>query len=440
MYQYKFHLEAEKELIKLNRSIQILFTKTLKKIIKSPELGLDLGHKNNYDLTGLKKIYFDNKRYGIVYKVIDKEIIIYIIAIGKRDKMNVYKKASDSSPEKAREKALNIFETINNRGMSLSDSDIFKAKLYLMALNKLKHEDFIERWKILDEECQNIEHSINDIFRFYTHIIRANNKITKSEIGLREFYTQKEYSPFKKKSAKYDEILDDLFKMIDIIKFFREIVRTPQKNQELTKWFQLIDLYSNQYPLNTLFVFLYVKGLGINQELIDFSRNLVKYIYYQGATTKIKFHLFEINSSIINGEQKRVNSPTNILLSDFNYFGQLKKGFALLSLYLNNKESAIYPYYINRIINSRDVKELNSSWEDMEYSEYVDTIGNMLIIDKDISRDVKLSRKIPKLKQSYIREIRELAKVLPDWTYQQYTDRTNLLKERLKNFFEGKID
>ncbi|MFK5976818.1 MAG: type II toxin-antitoxin system RelE/ParE family toxin [Sulfurovum sp.] len=95
MYAYKFHPEAQKELEKLNKSIQILFTKTLKKILKSPELGLDLGHKNNLDLSGLKKIYFDNKRYRVVYEVLDDEVLIHLIAIGKRDNMDVYKKASE---------------------------------------------------------------------------------------------------------------------------------------------------------------------------------------------------------------------------------------------------------------------------------------------------------------------------------------------------------
>lgn len=93
MYRYKFHPEAEKELGKLNRSTQILFTKALKKIVKGPELGQDLGHKNGLDLTGLKKIYFDNKRYRIVYEVVEEEILIYIVAVGKRDKMEVYEKA-----------------------------------------------------------------------------------------------------------------------------------------------------------------------------------------------------------------------------------------------------------------------------------------------------------------------------------------------------------
>ena len=95
MYDYKFHPEAEKELAKLNRSVQILFTKALKKILKSPELGLDLGNKNSLDLSGLKKMYFDNKRYRIVYEVFEEEILIHLVAIGKRDKMDVYKKAGE---------------------------------------------------------------------------------------------------------------------------------------------------------------------------------------------------------------------------------------------------------------------------------------------------------------------------------------------------------
>jgi len=95
MYDFKFHPEAEKELVKLNKSVQILFAKVLKKIIKSPELGVDLGNKNNFDLSGCKKVYFDHKRYRVVYKVIDDEVMIYLISIGKRDKMSVYEKASD---------------------------------------------------------------------------------------------------------------------------------------------------------------------------------------------------------------------------------------------------------------------------------------------------------------------------------------------------------
>jgi len=95
MYNFKFHPNAKKELQKLNNAVQILFTKKLKQIINSPEIGLDLGNKNNLNLSGFKKVYFNNKKHRIVYEIIENEILIHIIAIGKRDDMEVYKKASN---------------------------------------------------------------------------------------------------------------------------------------------------------------------------------------------------------------------------------------------------------------------------------------------------------------------------------------------------------
>ncbi len=93
MYDFKFYEEAEKDLIKLNNSVKKLFAKKLTQIINNPEIGKDLDNKNNLILAGLKKVYFDNKRYRIVYEIKDREILIHIIAIGKRDDMKVYKQA-----------------------------------------------------------------------------------------------------------------------------------------------------------------------------------------------------------------------------------------------------------------------------------------------------------------------------------------------------------
>ena len=40
-----------------------------------------------------KKVYFNNKKHRIVYETIEDKIMIYIVAVGKREKMDVYKKA-----------------------------------------------------------------------------------------------------------------------------------------------------------------------------------------------------------------------------------------------------------------------------------------------------------------------------------------------------------
>ncbi len=56
-------------------------------------MGELLGHKNGMNLTGLRKMYVAKKQIRIVYEIIDSIILIKVLAIGKREDMQVYKKA-----------------------------------------------------------------------------------------------------------------------------------------------------------------------------------------------------------------------------------------------------------------------------------------------------------------------------------------------------------
>ena len=95
MYQLKLHPKIEDDLKELDSSLQIKVFKKLKQIQNSPELGLPLGNKNNMNLSGFRKVYVDKKRVRIVYEVQNEELLIYTIAIVKRDDMEVYKKANE---------------------------------------------------------------------------------------------------------------------------------------------------------------------------------------------------------------------------------------------------------------------------------------------------------------------------------------------------------
>ena len=95
MYVLKLHPKIEDDLKELDSSLQIQVFKKLKQIQISPELGLPLGNKNNMNLSGFRKVYLAKKRVRIVYEVQDDVLSIYTIAIGKRDNMEVYKKANE---------------------------------------------------------------------------------------------------------------------------------------------------------------------------------------------------------------------------------------------------------------------------------------------------------------------------------------------------------
>jgi len=342
----------------------------------------------------------------------------------------------DEDRDKAREKALKIFETINNRGLPLSDSDIFKARLYAMALNTGKQVDFIEKWKQLDEDSQAIDQSINDIFRVYSQVVRGKEGVKTNEIGLREFFTQSEISPFK--TTSYDEILKDLFKVVETIRFFLTVIEEPGKYNELTKWFQLIHEYTNQYPRNTLLVYLYKNDLINDDALVDFSKNLVRFSYFQGsAASRIKSHIYDLIVRVTKGTYHEFNFyPEKISEDDLLYFGTLKKAFSLLVLYLKSNQPAVYPYSFYKVVHPRDVKLLDDSWKGKDFKEYVDTLGNMFVLDLYMLRDTNLERKRRLLQESSINENEKILKNLDSWTFEVYQKRQSALQSKLRSFFE----
>jgi mRNA interferase RelE/StbE len=88
-YNLKFLPTALKEWKKLDNSIQSQFKKKLAERLKEPHVlpSKLSGFENHY------KIKLRASGYRLVYEVTDNELFVLVIAIGKRDKNTVYKKA-----------------------------------------------------------------------------------------------------------------------------------------------------------------------------------------------------------------------------------------------------------------------------------------------------------------------------------------------------------
>ena len=93
MYEIVNHPLVKEDMKQLNYAVQVLVLKKLKQLQNSPELGKMLGNKNNMNLTGLKKVYVAKKQVRIVYEIIDDILVVRVIAIGKREDMEVYQEA-----------------------------------------------------------------------------------------------------------------------------------------------------------------------------------------------------------------------------------------------------------------------------------------------------------------------------------------------------------
>jgi mRNA interferase RelE/StbE len=93
LYNVLLIAEARDDFRRLDRSRQIMVAKLLKQLESNPYKGEHLGSKAGIDLTGYYKLYADTKKIRIVYTVLEKEIVVKVIAIGPRKEMIVYYEA-----------------------------------------------------------------------------------------------------------------------------------------------------------------------------------------------------------------------------------------------------------------------------------------------------------------------------------------------------------
>jgi len=103
--------------------------------------------------------------------------------------------------------ALQIFSTLNDRGLPLSDADIFKAQFYKFYGDKGEKDNFIDEWKALEGICVEIFHPItgtpmDELFARYMYYVRAKLGIKSSTTeALRKFYERDKYSLLKKEET-----------------------------------------------------------------------------------------------------------------------------------------------------------------------------------------------------------------------------------------------
>jgi len=94
-YKLVLKEEVQEDLLELSHAQRLLVLKQFVKLENSPELGKPLGNKAGFNLSGCRKMYVDKKKIRIVYRIIDNEIVVEVIVVGKRDDMKVYAEASE---------------------------------------------------------------------------------------------------------------------------------------------------------------------------------------------------------------------------------------------------------------------------------------------------------------------------------------------------------
>lgn len=89
-YKLRFKEEAMREWRKLDSTLREQFKKKLIERLQHPRApsALLLGQKNRY------KIKLRSSGYRLVYEVRDAEVVVLVVAVGKRERNAVYKAAA----------------------------------------------------------------------------------------------------------------------------------------------------------------------------------------------------------------------------------------------------------------------------------------------------------------------------------------------------------
>ncbi len=271
-----------------------------------------------------------------------------------------------STIDVASQRALVIFETINNRGLNLEDADIIKAKLYDRAKQKGEHDAFARQWGELNQECAALGISVDDLFRYYYHILRGKERIVSPEKKLRDYFIKDKLSPLN--IYDYSEVMSELNKIVGHLQYLNGL---SAERSELSNWLKLLLIYSNLYPRYAIIAYLYsADSENLDKERFrDFLIDLTRFVYGRGSTTTIKFEIYNIIRDLCNGTaipEHYVDESYGDVLG-WKRISSLRRGFCMLALMLTNGSYALpVDFNIDRIVPASELEE--------------ETLGNSILI------------------------------------------------------------
>ena len=355
----------------------------------------------------------------------------------------------------AQDTALTIFSTLNDRGMPLADSDIFKAQIYRSCSTEEKRKEFTETWKELTQICKQGYFSIDDIFRYYTHVLRARKNDKTKEVGLRKFYAENKYERLKDESL-INEILD--------LAYFWRLVNTDIEpdidytysfTQKAIAHLHCLSCYPNEFWKYATSVF-FMKNKDSETFDVDLENMLQKLIAFlfakfidQPSVNAIKDDIYNscISLNTNNELQYRFTLNEELLSQQIDGHSSSRISRALLLLFAyqnpNQTEEIPYTFDIEHIFPKKWQDTNYNGWTKTDADLYLDKFGNKIVFEKKLNIQAGngyFGVKKQKYKISSIATVIELSNYPKnDWVKEDIENRETEFKETLLNYFRTNL-
>lgn len=356
------------------------------------------------------------------------------------------------------EMALTIFSTLNDRGLPLADSDIFKAQIYKNYTKPDERKEFTELWKELTEICKKGSLSIDDIFRYYSHVLRAKSKDKSKEIGLRRFYQggKDNYSKLKQNG-----VMDNIMSLA-YFWFYVNSNTEPEKEDgyiisvETRKYLHCFNHYPNEfwkYP--TSIFFLKNKGnASFDEDLRAFLIKLMSFLFAKFIDTpSINAIKDDIYNACITVEEN--NAFDRLFKMEDEKFrekideqssARLMRPLLLLDAYLNENQKELIKntFDIEHIFPKKWQTTNYNGWDEKDAQAYLDRFGNKIVFEKKLNIQAGngyFEKKKEKYKESEIAVVLELATYpKSDWVKDDIEKREKEFKNRIVKFLNDNLN
>ena len=338
--------------------------------------------------------------------------------------------------------ALRIFTTLNDRGMPLSDSDIFKAQLYkfYQRQGKVEKENFINRWKELERLCNKNFHPrtgtpLDDLFMRYMYYLLAKAG-TKNDTfqGLRPYYEKNNYDVLQKESTFED--------LVTLANFWDDVASRDDERFSSRVLRKLYILNYAPYNIWAYIVSLYFMGNRDTQNNLDdekFSKFLDKItalILIHGVANlgvqSIRRPFFIEFNNILNGNELKFNSSIqdkNLFidkLRDMSFSNSRRITRAILAWWTFKDDAQELPPIDTRLEIEHIYAVKRNEFSPLNDEKNLERLGNKALLEKRINiraSDYRFSDKkiyylglLKGKEPTFNRELRHIAETQNDFT------------------------
>ena len=346
--------------------------------------------------------------------------------------------------------ALTIFSTLNNRGLPLSDADIFKAKIYNHLQEDAK-EEFISKWKILEREASEANESIQRLFYYYMFYLRAKDgDVSTTTPGVRKYYLA------GKGERLYDEnLMSELNTVLTLWKVINTNHDVPEEswdnNPQIRKALDTLVSYPNEfwkYPV-IIYYLAHRKDSNFDEKFLLFLNKLcgelmTRFILFP-TINAVKTDIMKLNSKIIKDAHPVYDfrSIDIEVVKDKVKVAHRNIVRMLLKSYAYNHQEALLPdnWQIEHILPQKWQSSFFPDVEEKEVNEMIEHIGNKTPFEKKLN--IIASNGYFKKKQAeYQKSDVEVTKILVtsidnDWTLGNIAHRDDIITLEISKLLEN---